>query len=352
MQRKDSAVMPLAHSDRLTPSNLLGSFANRARHGSPAYVLVNQLRLDTAAEREAIALGLLDDPARLPPKLFYDALGSTLYEAIVRTDEYYLTRAEQTIVAQHRLEIAATIGTGRQWVDLGSGDSTKAEAWFELARPSRYIAVDISATALCAALARLAGRADAPPLIGLVTDFSERLDVANLMTAEPALFHYPGSSIGNFMPEEALRLLTQIRAHCSGRGGGLLIGVDSQKEVARLKAAYDDALGVTAAFNRNILRHVNRLLGTRFDPADWRHVAHYDRGLARIEMHLEAQQAIEMAIGERRRCFARAERIHTENSYKYTREGFRRLLAEAGFSRVCCWTDEEESFYVFFAAAD
>ena len=160
---------------------------------------------------------------------------------------------------------------------------------------------------------------------------------------------YPGSSIGNFAPDEALRLLRE--AHTAARGGALLIGVDLVKDKAVLDAAYDDALGVTAAFNLNVLRHLNRIAGTDFRLADWRHVAFFDPERSRIEMHLEARQSliVHWPGGERR--FAAGERILTEHSWKWTRTRFDTLLREAGFGDVACWTDARDGFAVFLACA-
>lgn len=316
-----------------------------------AFRITNALKLDAKAELDALERSLLAPAASIPPKFFYDALGSTLYNAIVLTPEYYPTRTEAAIFEQFRDEIAAEIGTGKQFIDLGSGDSVKAEKWFASLKPSRYVAVDISESAAREALARLAGNANAPELEGLITDFSSVLDVTAVVEATPALFFYPGSSIGNFMPDEALWFLKQIHAHCTAAGSGLLIGIDAKKDHARLDAAYDDALGVTAAFNLNTLRNVNRLLGTNFDVRDWQHRGFYNAAMGRIEMHLEARSAVSVKVRGGTRSFAQGERIHTENSYKYAPEQFRALLIEAGFAAPKLWQDERQDFNVFYARA-
>lgn len=316
-----------------------------------SFTITNTLKLDGKTELDALERGLMAPAASIPPKFFYDAIGSTLYNAIVLTPEYYPTRTEAAIFAKFRDEIAGVIGTGKQFVDLGSGDSVKAEAWFAVLKPSRYVAVDISETAAHEALARLAGNVDAPELAGLITDFSRVLDVTSVMIKAPTLFVYPGSSIGNFLPDEALWFLKQIRAHCDTAGSGLLIGVDAKKESARLDAAYDDALGVTAAFNLNTLRHVNQLLGTDFDVRDWQHRGFYNAALGRIEMHVEARRDVTVRIRGAARHFAQGERIHTENSYKYSPEQFRSILIEAGFTEPQLWQDERQDFNVFYAKA-
>lgn len=314
-----------------------------------SFSIINTLKLDAKAELDALQRGLIAPAASIAPKFFYDALGSTLYNAIVLTPEYYPTRTEAAIFEKFRAEIAAVIGTGKQFIDLGSGDSVKAEKWFAALKPSRYVAVDISESAAREALARLAGNVDAPLLAGLITDFSSVLDVTPVVQKEPTLFFYPGSSIGNFVPDEALWFLQQIRAHCLTTGCGLLIGIDAKKDSARLDAAYDDALGVTAAFNLNTLRNVNRLLGSNFDVRDWRHCGFYNVTMGRIEMHLEARQALTVKLRGTDRAFAKGERIHTENSYKYAPEQFRTLLLEAGFTDPKLWQDEGADFNVFYA---
>lgn len=316
-----------------------------------SFTITNTLKLDAKAELDALERSLLAPAASIPPKFFYDALGSTLYNAIVLTPEYYPTRTEAATFEKFRSEIAAEIGTGKQFVDLGSGDSVKAEKWFASLKPSRYVGVDISETAVREALARLAGNADAPALAGLITDFSRVLDVTPVMAQEPTLFFYPGSSIGNFLPDEALWFLKQVRAHCASHDCGLLIGVDAKKDHARLDAAYDDALGVTAAFNRNTLLHVNALLGTDFRVSDWQHRGFYNPALGRIEMHLEARTDLSVRIRGGVRHFTQGERIHTENSYKYTPEQFRTILLEAGFVTPQLWQDEQQDFSVFYAYA-
>ncbi len=316
-----------------------------------SFTITNALKLDAKTELDALERGLLAPAASIPPKFFYDAIGSTLYNAIVLTPEYYPTRTEAAIFEKYRSEIASAIGTGKQFVDLGSGDSVKAEAWFGSLKPSRYVAVDISESAAQEALARLAGNADAPELAGLITDFSRVLDVTAVTQKTPTVFFYPGSSIGNFLPDEALWFLKQIRAHCAAPNSGLLIGIDAKKDAARLDAAYDDALGVTASFNLNTLRHVNQLLGTDFDVRDWQHRGFYNAALGRIEMHVEARQDVTVRVRGALRTFAKGERIHTENSYKYSPDHFRSMLLEAGFTKPQLWQDEQKDFNVFYGKA-
>jgi uncharacterized SAM-dependent methyltransferase len=188
-------------------------------------------------------------------------------------------------------------------------------------------------------------------MVGLVTDFSRELVLGPEVVNEATLFFYPGSSIGNFTPPEAVRFLRSVRAECARRPGStLLIGVDAKKDHRRLDAAYDDALGVTAAFNRNALLHLNRRFGFDFPLDGFDHVGFYNEAAGRVEMHLQARRAIEVGLGEAVRRFEPGERIHTENSYKYERGEFEALLGEAGFASTRAWSAPDDAFHVFHAA--
>jgi dimethylhistidine N-methyltransferase len=313
--------------------------------------IVDRLARDPAAERAALVAGLRAKPAAIPPKYFYDSLGSALYGAICELPEYYPTRTERAIFDANRVDIANAIGTGTQFVDLGTGDGSKAEGWLPFLAPARYLAVDIAGATLERTLERLVGRFPRVEMLGIVTDFTAGLDLSADLSEAPATFFYPGSSIGNFTPEEAIEFLRRIEAMCEPRpGSGLLIGVDTKKDKARLAAAYDDALGVTALFNRNVLLHVNRLIETDFDPAAFAHRAFYAESQGRIEMHLEARSDEAVRLGGETRVFAAGERIHTENSYKYTPDEFETLIACTGFSTVRRWQDPAGDFAVFWAA--
>jgi dimethylhistidine N-methyltransferase len=313
--------------------------------------IVDRLRPDETAERAQLAAGLRAAQASIAPRWLYDALGCALFGAICELPEYYLTRTERAIVDAHRDDMAREIGRGRQWIDLGAGDCSKGEAWIPCVAPSRYLAVDVARVAIEPALARIARRHPALDVAGVLTDFARRLDLEADLDGRAALFFYPGSSIGNFAPAEALAFLQAIRGHCARRpGSGLLIGVDLRKPRATLEAAYDDALGVTAAFNRNVLLHVNRILGTGFDPSAFAHLARYDEGEGRIEMYLVATRDVVVRLDGDARPFAAGERIHTENSYKYAPGQFEALLARAGFGRIRCWRDAGDAFAVFYAA--
>ena len=308
---------------------------------------------DAAALAAEARAGLGARPARVSPKFLYDALGARLFDAITELPEYYPTRTERTIFDERGPEIVAAAlartGPAPVLIDLGAGSGAKAARLFPLIAPRRYLAIDLSVDFLRESLRTLQQAHPQVEMVGLGQDFSTRLRVPSELCAPRSLVFFPGSSIGNFAPDDALRLLRDARA--AAAGGALLIGVDLVKPQHLLEAAYDDALGVTAAFNLNLLRHLNRLLGTDFDVRGWRHVAFFDPKASRIEMHLEARTAhtVRWPGGERR--FEAGERIHTENSYKWTAPGFAALLREAGFGSARHWTDERGWFAVFVALA-
>jgi dimethylhistidine N-methyltransferase len=308
-----------------------------------------------ALPADEAAAGLRARPAALPPKFFYDALGSRLFDAITALPEYYPTRTEAAIFASERPAIAAAVhaalGPTPTLIDLGAGSCDKAAAFFAALHPAHYVAVDISATHLRDTLARLQRLHPGIAMTGVGLDFSRQLALpAGVQDpGQPALVFYPGSSIGNFAPDDALRLLRQ--AHALAAGGALLIGVDRVKPRPVLEAAYDDALGVTAAFNLNVLRHVNTLLGSDFDLRQWQHRAFFNADASRIEMHLQAREALAVRWPGGGRDFAGGERIHTENSYKWTPETFGALLHDAGWRGLQHWTDAQGWFSVFLARA-
>jgi dimethylhistidine N-methyltransferase len=300
-------------------------------------------------DREATARALLAERATAAPKYFYDRLGSHLFEAITELPEYYPTRTEASIFERRGAEIAQRTGSGITLIDLGAGNCAKATRLFPLLEPRRYVAVDISVEFLRDALRQVQREHPQTEIVGLGLDFSKRLALpAELLQPRPVFF-YPGSSIGNFTPDEALAFLRQVRHQAEG--GGLVIGVDLVKDSAVLEAAYDDALGVTAAFNRNLLRNLNGALGSDFRAEEWRHIARFDTVHSRIEMHLEATRDLLVRWPGAERRFRAGERIHTENSYKYTVERFGALLAAAGFATPVHWTDPNGWFAVFWAPA-
>lgn len=318
---------------------------------SPRFVQLHHAERGVA--REELLAGLRGAQARIAPKYLYDALGSRLFDAITELPEYYPTRTEAAIFEQHGAQIAAALPRGATLIDLGAGSCAKAARLCGRLQPERYVAVDIAVDFLRDALEALQPRFPDLDMVGVGMDFSSALTLppeAGDPAAGPRVMFYAGSSIGNFTPDEALAFLRRVRAASPASGSGLLIGVDLVKDAAELEAAYDDALGVTAAFNLNLLLHVNRLAETDFRVAQWRHVALYDRDASRIEMHLEAREALTVRWRDGERRFHAGERLHTENSYKWTVEGFDALLGRAGFARRRCWTDAKRRFAVFWGS--
>jgi dimethylhistidine N-methyltransferase len=295
--------------------------------------------------------GLRARHACMSPKFLYDALGSKLFEAICELPEYYPTRTEAAIFARHGADIAATAGSGVTLVDLGAGNCAKAASLFPLLRPAQYVPVDISADFLQDAVARLRQRFPHIDMRAVGMDFSSSAwRLPDFVHEDRRLFFYPGSSIGNFAPDEAREFLRRVHAQC-GADGGILIGIDLAKDGAVLDAAYDDALGVTAAFNLNLLRHVNRLLDADFDIRGWRHRGFYNAAEGRVEMHLEARSAQQVNWRGGSRRFEAGEWIHTENSYKYRQSEAVGLLEQSGFAATRVWTDEQGWFAVIHARA-
>ena len=320
-------------------------------------VFVQLHNANEEAVRQELLLGLTHnaerDGAFIAPKFLYDALGSRLFEAITEVPEYYPTRTEAAIFRTHLQAMAQTVPHNATLIDLGAGNCAKAASLFAAFMPNRYVAVDISVDYLRDALDQLQRRHPTLDMVGVGQDFSRTLalpDVAGAVDAGPRILFYPGSSIGNFTPEKALAFLRQVKAACGTVGGsGLLIGVDLVKGAAELEAAYDDALGVTAAFNRNLLSHVNRLCGSNFALADWGHLARYNSELSRVEMHLQARRAIQVQWPGGHRNFAQGECMHTENSCKWTVAAFCTLLQEAGFDAPVVWTDATKPAHARFA---
>lgn len=296
-----------------------------------------------AVVRAELSAGLVLPQAQTSPKYLYDVLGSKLFEAICELPEYYPTRTEAQIVDLYLNDIARSVGRGATLIDLGAGNCAKAARLFPELRPVQYVAVDISADFLRDAVGQLRQRFPQVAMLELGLDFSSTLDLPARVRREKRLFFYPGSSIGNFTPVEALGFLRRLRAECFDTGG-LLIGVDLIKDKQVLNAAYDDALGVTASFNLNLLLHLNRLIGADFNLRDWRHRASFNASQRRIEMHLVARHDVTVDWRGGTRRFVAGETIHTENSYKYTRESFLALLTEAGFAKPRIWTDPKQWF--------
>lgn len=295
-----------------------------------------------------IIKGLMQVPATISPKYFYDAKGSALFEDITRLQAYYPTRTEHAIMSTHAPEIARRVGASCTLIELGAGNCQKAKALCELIKPAHFVAVDISEAFLHDAVARMRLTFPDIEIQAIAADLTADILLPASLPAQRRLVFYPGSSIGNFDPPQALALMSRIRGLIAD-DGALLIGVDLVKDEAVLNAAYDDGEGVTAAFNLNVLDHVNRLIGSDFDTSQWQHRAFFNADQSRIEMHLEAKASQLIHWRHGARSFARGECIHTENSYKYRVEDFVELLERAGLPQTQVWTDEHAWFAVVLA---
>jgi len=305
--------------------------------------------LAPGSESVAVIAGLMAESPWVSPKYLYGPLGSRLFDAITELPEYYPTRTERAVLETCRNGIARAAGPEPTLIDLGAGNCEKARSLFGSLLPRQYVAVDMSVEFLRHSVTHLQRDFPDIEMLGVGTDFSAGLRLPDAVRRENRLFFYPGSSIGNFTPEEALVFLVGIREQCPN--GGLLIGVDLVKDETVLQAAYDDALGVTAAFNLNLLNNLNALIGSDFAVQDWRHHALFNAALSRIEMHLEARRDTAVHWPGGGRAFGKGERIHTENSYKYPLEDFKGLLRRAGFGEVRAWTDERGWFALCHARA-
>jgi len=306
---------------------------------------------DNAAFAADLLSGLRSRPRSVSPKYFYDAAGSALFDRICELPEYYPTRTELSILRERAGEMAQQIGPRAQLVEFGAGSLHKVRLLLDaLEAPAGFVPIDISGEHLAGAAARL--RADYPALAvqPLVADYTRALALPPpLRGAGARVGFFPGSTLGNFNPAEALAFL-QGAARLL-RGGGLLIGVDLVKAPALLHAAYNDAQGVTAQFNLNLLRRANAELGTDFDLDGFAHAAFYNAPHQRIEMHLVSRRAQVVQLGHERFEFAEGETLHTENSHKFTIDGLRTLAVRAGFGIGPVWTDPQHLFSVHWLPA-
>ena len=293
--------------------------------------------------REDVIAGLSLPQKVLPPKYFYDAQGSRLFEAICRLKEYYPTRAELALTRGHMGEIARFARQRGTLIEYGSGESVKSQLLIEALRPSAYIPVDISDDALRRAAAQLQRRFPWLRIRPVHGDFSRPLKIPVAQAKGRRVVYFPGSTIGNLTPEEAHAFLRMTRGQV-GPNGAMLVGVDLKKDANVLHAAYNDARGVTAAFNLNLLARINRELGGDFKLRRFRHYAFYNPALGRIEMHLVSLVPQDVNVGNHRFSFEAGESIHTENSYKYSIYGFKALARSAGFRGEKVWLDPKGLF--------
>ena len=319
---------------------------------NPRPMIARKHREDSAAETgdflDALLMGLRSNPKQLPCKFFYDAEGSRLFDMICELPEYYPTRTEIGLLRRHSFEIAQLIGSDAEIIEFGAGSSDKVRVLLEALRPRAYLPVDISGAYLRSIAEKL--RRDYPALAvhPIVADFTQPLSWQPFTRGKRVGF-FPGSTIGNFEPDEARAFLAGTAKLL--KGSGLLIGVDLVKDPAMLHAAYNDRAGVTAAFNKNILARANREAGANFDLAKFAHYAFYTPLRRRIEMNLVSTGTQRVMVCGREIGIGEGEAIHTEYSYKYTVEDFHRLAASAGFVPKKVWCDEDRLFSVHWLEA-
>jgi len=298
---------------------------------------------------EDVLEGLACPQKQIQPKYFYDAEGCRLFEKICALPEYYPTRSELMLMRHHAQTMAQRAGAGCVVIEIGCGNSEKSRLLLDHLRPSGFIAVDIAGEQLEASCRELAGAFPDMAIIALRADFAQPLDLPPdvLRVAGRRILYFPGSTIGNFTPREAQAFLRRW-APVLGRGGAALIGVDLAKDTHTLTAAYNDAQGITAAFNLNVLARLNRELNATFDLCAFRHHAFFNAAQQRIEMHLVSTRDQEVCVGGRPIFFRKSETLHTESSYKYSVPGFQALALGAGFHAEECWVDSNRKFGVHY----
>jgi dimethylhistidine N-methyltransferase len=291
--------------------------------------------------------GLQRMPKLIPPKFFYDEVGSRLFDAICEVSEYYPTRTEMALLYEHAEEIAALIGKECLLIEPGSGSSQKVRLLLDALQPAAYMPMDISRAHLLNAAQQLSEDYPWLEVHATCIDFTTEMKLRFCPPSVHKVAFFPGSSIGNFEPIDAIGFLRNM-ANMVGAGGGLLIGVDLKKDHGILNAAYNDAAGITAQFNLNLLSRINHELDGKFDIDSFQHKAFYNPHVGRIEMHLSSRENQVVKVGDKVVNFNKDETIHTENSYKYTVEEFSGLAQAAGFDRVSVWTDSDDLFSLHY----
>jgi len=289
----------------------------------------------------AVTSGLQRPVKAIPPRFFYDLEGSHLFDQITRLPEYYPTRTETALLRRHAEDLAAAVGTGRPVIEFGAGSATKTPLLLDALATQTYVPIDISGDYLEQAVAQLGQARPGLRIVPVVGDFTTPLALPPL--SGPVTGFFPGSTIGNFDPAEAIGLLRSFR-QLLGEGGRLVIGIDTRKDRRVLEAAYDDAAGVTAAFNRNLLTRINRELAGTIPVEHFAHRAIWNEAEGRVEMHLEALRDLRFTVAGEAFAMAGGETIHTESCYKYTPAEADRLARAGGWEPLVCWTDPEDLF--------
>jgi dimethylhistidine N-methyltransferase len=315
---------------------------------SPRLISLQDEKVTTGQMRREVLAGLSQSQKVLPSKLFYDERGSLLFNRICELDEYYLTRTETQILQDHVEEISGLVGPYALLIEYGSGNSLKTRVLLDhLNCPAVYLPVDISMEHLQRSADRLATEYPSLRILPICADYTKHFQIPLYSFSGRRIVFFSGSTIGNFCPNEAQDFLRRAVILC-GRAGGLLIGVDLKKDSATLERAYNDSLGITAAFNLNLLERLNRELGANFEIPWFQHTAFYNSKKGRIEMHLTSLRSQAVRIGDVLISFKPGESILTEVSYKYSVPEFVELASMGGCSVSGLWTDESKLFSVYY----
>lgn len=298
--------------------------------------------------KEEVLMGLRQNQKVLHPKLFYDEVGSQLFNQITTLPEYYVTRCEKEILATYQRDIASMIGSNTPIIELGCGSEEKIQLILDPEQKgNRYIPIDISRDALKNTIEKLSGDYPLLNVEGIRADYTQALSFLCQASEDKKVILFLGSTIGNFVEKEREAFLHQLASHLN-RGDGLLIGIDLIKSPQLIEAAYNDSQGITAAFNKNVLHRINRNLDATFNVEQFSHHAFYNSKQNRIEMHLISECVQHVCIGEEMFSFLPGESIHTENSYKFDLDEFEQTLLNAGLCLRKVWTDEREYFAVTY----
>lgn len=319
--------------------------------GSTGSTTINTLFDESASLKKELIDGLVAKEKYINPKFFYDEAGSQLFEKIMQLPEYYPTRTEMALLKKYQNEIAAIVGKEKVLIEPGAGNCEKVQCIISALNPSCYVPIDISADFLFECSNKVQANFPDIHVHAIADDMKAEVTLPEPFDKDEKVVFYPGSTIGNYNPKEALEFLKHIR-NLVGQGGGLLVGVDLQKDKPILDAAYNDEQGITALFNLNVLNHANKLLDGDINPELFEHVAFYNEEQCRIEMHLQSKEEQNYKFhGNDNIRFSESERIHTEYSYKYTIESFARLAEKASFKLKNYWSDERNLFSVQYLVA-
>ena len=308
-------------------------------------------------DKEEVLNGLQQSQKTINPKFFYDTYGSELFEKITTLPEYYPTRTERSILTDNAQEIASYCSEGCVFIEPGSGSSEKIRLLLDIIKPKAYVPMDIAGEFLHRSANKLAHQFSWLLVHALCADFAQLPEPPTDLPIGKRVIFYPGSTLGNMKPNEALKFLIQLRSWLvpsvhetegKEKEGGVLIGIDLHKSSTVLSAAYNDEQGITAKFNLNVLDHINQLFQSNIDVNKFDHHAFYNEEQRRIEMHLVSQEMHSVILNKTEVAFLQGETIHTENSYKYTLESFSELVGKAGFSIEKTWLDDQQLFSVHY----